>query len=237
MSRIIPQVYPISIIRADPLTGEPIRGPDGLCQTCKANEPGVFIGKIVPGNESRQFLGYVDKKASEKKIVQNVFKKGDSAFLSGDILVADELGYLYFKDRTGDTFRWKGENVSTSEVEAYVSNSAEFRDTVVYGVEIPNVEGRAGMAAILDPDHQTDMTKFTQGITKSLPSYARPLFIRFLSKVDLTGTFKLKKLDLQNEGFDPTIIDDRLYYLTSAGKYEPLTKEIYIKINNGEVRF
>lgn len=136
VSRILPAIYPISIIRADAATGEPIRGADGLCQRCEPNEPGVFIGKIAAGNPSRAFLGYVDKKASSKKVVRDVFRKGDAAFLSGDVLVADELGYLFFKDRTGDTFRWKGENVSTSEVEAQVSNVAEYRDTVVYGVEV-----------------------------------------------------------------------------------------------------
>lgn len=105
ISRIIPAVYPISIIRVDPNTGEPLRDARGLCLPCKANEPGVFIGKIIPNNPSRAFLGYVDEQASKKKIVQDVFRHGDSAFLSGDILVADEFGYLFFKDRTGDTFR------------------------------------------------------------------------------------------------------------------------------------
>lgn len=91
----------------DPNTGEPVRDANGLCMTCKPNEPGVFIGKIIPNNPSRAFLGYVDQEASKKKIVYNVFHHGDSAFLSGDILVADEFGNLFFKDRTGDTFRWK----------------------------------------------------------------------------------------------------------------------------------
>lgn len=136
ISRIIPAVYPISIIKVDPVTGEPTRDANGLCQLCKPDEPGVFVGKIVPGNESRAFLGYVDKAASQKKIVHDVFARGDSAFLSGDILVADELGNLFFKDRTGDTFRWKGENVSTSEVEGVLSNIAEYKDVVVYGVEV-----------------------------------------------------------------------------------------------------
>lgn len=105
VSRIIPAIYPISIIRVDSSTGEPIRDAKGLCMPCKPNEPGVFIGKIIPNNPSRAFLGYVDEEASKKKIVHNVFRHGDSAFLSGDILVADELGNLFFKDRTGDTFR------------------------------------------------------------------------------------------------------------------------------------
>lgn len=96
--------------------GEPVRDARGLCQVCQPNEPGVFIGKILPNNPSRAFLGYVDEEASKKKVVHDVFSRGDSAFLSGDILIADEFGNLFFKDRTGDTFRWKGENVSTSEV-------------------------------------------------------------------------------------------------------------------------
>ncbi|XP_073846334.1 fatty acid transport protein 2 isoform X2 [Musca autumnalis] len=237
VSRILPQVYPISIIRADPDTGEPIRGPDGLCQLCKPNEPGVFIGKIIKGNPSREFLGYVDEKASAKKVVCDVFKKGDMAFISGDVLVADEKGYLYFKDRTGDTFRWKGENVSTSEVEAQVSNVAGYKDTVVYGVTIPNTEGRAGMAAIYDPERQVDLDKFSENLAKVLPAYARPLFLRFLTKVDLTGTFKLRKVDLQKEGYDPNVISDVMYYQTPKGKYELLTKEIYAKICNNEMRF
>lgn len=237
VSRIIPSIYPISIIRADPDTGEPIRGPNGLCQLCKPNEPGVFIGKIIKGNPSREFLGYVDEKASQKKIVRDVFKKGDAAFLSGDLLVADERGYLFFKDRTGDTFRWKGENVSTSEVEAQVSNVAGYKDTVVYGVEIPNTEGRAGMAAIYDPNREVDLDKFAVNLNKVLPSYAKPLFIRFLTKVDLTGTFKLRKVDLQKEGYDPNAIEDVMYYLTNKGKYELLTKEVYDKILNHELRF
>ncbi|XP_055705412.1 long-chain fatty acid transport protein 4-like [Phlebotomus papatasi] len=237
VSRIIPQVYPISIIRADPATGEPIRGRNGLCQLCKPNEPGVFIGKIIEGNPSRAFLGYVDKAASEKKIVRDIFKKGDSAFLSGDLLTADERGNLYFKDRTGDTFRWKGENVSTSEVEAQVSNVAGYRDAVVFGVEIPNLEGRAGMTAILDPERTVDLKALADGLRKALPTYARPLFVRLLVKVDMTGTFKLKKLDLQNEGFNPEIVTDPLYYLTSKGQYEELTMDAYAKICSGEIRF
>ena len=182
-------------------------------------------------------MGYVDKKASDKKIVRDVFTKGDSAFLSGDLIVADERGNLFFKDRTGDTFRWKGENVSTSEVEAQVSNDAGYRDTVVYGVEIPHMEGRAGMAAILDAENKVDLVLLADRLKESLPSYARPLFIRLLTKVDMTGTFKLKKLDLQKEAFDPNVISDPLYYLTTKGQYDKLTIDIYNKIENGEVRF
>ncbi|XP_023173511.2 long-chain fatty acid transport protein 4 [Drosophila hydei] len=237
VSRILPKVYPISIIRADPDTGEPIRNKDGLCELCEPNEPGVFIGKIVKGNPSREFLGYVDAKASAKKIVKDVFKHGDMAFLSGDLLVADEKGYLYFKDRTGDTFRWKGENVSTSEVEAQVSNVAGYKDTVVYGVNIPHTEGRAGMAAIYDPQRELDLDVFAANLAKVLPAYARPQILRLLTKVDLTGTFKLRKVDLQKEGYDPNVVHDALYYQTSKGRYELLTPSTYEQLQRNEIRF
>lgn len=237
VSRILPYVYPISIIKADPDTGEPIRDKNGLCQVCKPNEPGVFIGKIT-SNPSRAFLGYVDKRASEKKVIRDVFKKGDSAFLSGDLLISDDRGNLFFVDRTGDTFRWKGENCSTSEIEAQVSNEAGYRDCVIYGVEIPNVEGRAGMAAIVDPERTLDLKALNANLKKSLPNYARPQFIRILEKIDMTGTCKLKKIDLQKDGFNPSIITDKVYYLYSkSNEYELLTPEAYDKIMNNEIRF
>lgn len=140
-------------------------------------------------------------------------------------------------DRTGDTFRWKGENVSTSEVEAQVSNSAEYKDTVVYGVEIENMEGRAGMAAILDPEGKVDLVKLAEGLKTTLPTYARPQFLRLLKEVDMTGTYKLKKLDLQKEGYNPKTITDSLYYLTTKGCFELLTEEIYEQISKGAIRF
>lgn len=198
----------------------------------------LISGKIIPNNPSRAFLGYVDKTASSKKIVRDVFKKGDSAFLSGDILTADEQGNLFFVDRTGDTFRWKGENCSTSEIEAQVSNEAGYRDSVVYGVEIVNVEGRAGMAAISDPEKTLSLKELSMNLRKALPSYARPQFLRVLEKIDMTGTCKLKKVDLQKDGFNPSLVTDKLYYLNAkTSEYEPLTVEVYEKILNQEIRF
>ncbi|XP_045542356.1 long-chain fatty acid transport protein 4 isoform X1 [Papilio machaon] len=237
ISRIIPAVYPIAIIKVDEHTGEPIRNSRGLCQLAKANEPGAFIGKINPSNPSRAFLGYVDKQASEKKIVRDVFKHGDSAFISGDILIADELGYLYFRDRTGDTFRWRGENVSTTEVEAAISRIADQRDAVVYGVEIPNTEGRAGMCGIVDTDGSLDLERLVKDMARDLPKYARPVFLRVMDSLDMTGTFKLKKVDLQKEGYDPTIIKDKIYYLdTKSEKYISLGPDEYEKIKTGQIR-
>ncbi|XP_064537913.1 long-chain fatty acid transport protein 1 [Drosophila montana] len=237
VSRILPQVYPISIIRADPHTGEPIRNEKGLCELCAPHEPGVFIGKIVKGNPCREFLGYVDTKASSKKVVHDVFCKGDKAFISGDLLVADERGYLFFKDRTGDTFRWKGENVSTSEVEAQLSNLVSYKDTIVYGVCIPQTEGRAGMAAIYDPTREVNVSKLGAELATALPNYARPIFLRFLRRIDLTGTFKLRKVELQQQGFNPAAIEDELYYAQPNGSYAPLTQPIYEQIQRNELRF
>ena len=131
-------VHSMSLIKCNMETAEPIRGSDGFYQACQPGEPGLFIGKISLNKIIGQFLGYVNKEASEKKLLRNVFKPGDVFFNSGDILVQDELGYFYFRDRTGDTFRWKGENVATSEVEAVISNILNLRDAVVYGVEVTN---------------------------------------------------------------------------------------------------
>ncbi|XP_076298622.1 fatty acid transport protein 1 isoform X2 [Lasioglossum baleicum] len=236
VSRIIPSFYPISILKANS-DGEPIRNMKGLCQTCDPNEPGVFVGKIIPNNPSRAFLGYVDQKASEKKVVRDVFKKGDSAFISGDILIADELGYLYFKDRTGDTFRWKGENVSTSEVEAIISNVVNYKDCIVYGVEIPGLEGKAGMAAIYDENNTLDMNKLSIDFKDHLAFYAIPRFIRILTKIDLTGTFKLKKKDLVEDGYNPSRTKDKLYYLSEKSGYQLLTTEVYEQILAKKIRF
>ncbi|XP_076161043.1 fatty acid transport protein 1 isoform X2 [Ptiloglossa arizonensis] len=236
MSRIIPSVYPISILKAN-VDGEPIRNAKGLCQVCEPNEPGVFVGKILPNNPSRAFLGYVDEKATEKKVVRDVFTKGDSAFISGDILIADEFGYLYFKDRTGDTFRWKGENVSTSEVEAIISNVVNYRDCIVYGVEVPGIEGKAGMAAIYDENATLDINKLSVDLKEHLAFYAVPRFIRVLTKIDLTGTFKLKKKDLLEEGYDPKRIQDKLYYLSEKSGYQLITTEVYEQIQHRNIRF
>nr|XP_045610957.1 long-chain fatty acid transport protein 4-like isoform X4 [Procambarus clarkii] len=136
VSVLFPSVYPVALIKVDEDTREVVRDANGMCILCKPGEPGEFIGKIVKDDPVRDFHGYADDSATKKKIVRDVFKKGDYAFLSGDILMMDEEGYLYFKDRTGDTFRWKGENVSTNEVEAVISKVAGHADVVVYGVEV-----------------------------------------------------------------------------------------------------
>ncbi|CAD6227693.1 GSCOCG00001373001-RA-CDS [Cotesia congregata] len=234
---ILPKpLHPVAIIRINPETGEPVRGPNGFCIRAEINEPGMFIGLIKQGNASREFNGYLDEEASRRKVIENVFVKGDKAFLTGDILVQDELGYFYFKDRTGDTYRWKGENVATAEVEGVVSNVAGYRDTTVYGVQVPGMEGRAGMAAIVDPECLLDFKALAEGLDRALPSYARPIFLRIVNELEMTGTFKLKKINLQKEGFDPNKIQDKVYFRSGNKEYVEVTPELYQEIISGSTK-
>ena len=186
ISLIIPSIYPVSLIKLDEETNEPLRDEDGLCMHCRGGESGEFVGKITR-NISRQFDGYLNKDATNKKIIRSVFSHGDQAFLSGDLLTMDEYGYVYFKDRTGDTFRWKGENVSTAEVESVISNLLDQRDSVVFGIEIKDCEGRAGMAAIEGKEGSVDLDKLLERMLEMLPRYAIPMFIRLCSDFEITG--------------------------------------------------
>uniref|UniRef100_A0A674NNB2 long-chain-fatty-acid--CoA ligase n=1 Tax=Takifugu rubripes TaxID=31033 RepID=A0A674NNB2_TAKRU len=234
-SQILPYVYPIRLVRVDEETMELIRGPDGVCIPCKPGEPGQLVGRIIQNDPLRRFDGYVNQSATSKKIANSVFKKGDSAYLSGDVLIMDEYGHMYFKDRTGDTYRWKGENVSTTEVEGTLSRLLDMKDVVVYGVEVPGAEGKAGMAAIADPSHSTDLDKFVKDMEKALPPYARPVFLRFLPEVNKTGTFKFQKTELRRDGFNPSTVSDRLYFLDSSrGRYIRLDEELYQSILSGK---
>jgi len=240
VSLIAPSVYPVGLIRVtetdDP---EPIRGPNGLCIPCKPGEPGMFVGKIVNNDPVRDFHGYADKSATKKKVAYDVFKRGDAVFLSGDILVMDDCGYLFFLDRTGDTFRWRGENVSTTEVEAVISNVAGLKDCVVYGVEVHGNEGRAGMAAILDPEGELDLVELANGMSKVLPAYARPLFIRIIKNMRMTGTYKLQKKEYQKEGYQLDKINDGdvLYFWDATSRsYVKFTKELDENIRLGKIR-
>ncbi|XP_075041200.1 long-chain fatty acid transport protein 4 [Mixophyes fleayi] len=236
-SRILPFVYPIRLMKVNEDTMELIRTPEGLCIPCGPGEPGQLVGRIIQSDPLRRFDGYVNESATSKKIARNVFKSGDMAYLSGDVLVMDDLGYMYFRDRTGDTFRWKGENVSTTEVEAILSRLLGQADVVVYGVEVPGTEGRAGMAAIADPDQTCDLDKFARDLKKSLPGYAHPVFLRVLPKVNKTGTYKFQKTDMRKESFDPHAVNDTLYLLDSQqGKYIRLDDEVYKKIQSGKLK-
>uniref|UniRef100_A0A673XM01 Arachidonate--CoA ligase n=1 Tax=Salmo trutta TaxID=8032 RepID=A0A673XM01_SALTR len=234
-SQILPFIYPIRLVKVDEETMELIRGPDGVCIPCGPGEPGQLVGRINQKDPLRRFDGYVNEGANSKKTANSVFKKGDTAYLSGDVLVMDQYGYMYFKDRTGDTFRWKGENVSTTEVEGTLSRLLDMKDVVVYGVEVPGAEGKAGMAAVADPERSTDLEKFGKDLEKALPPYARPVFLRFLKEVNKTGTYKFQKTDMRRDGFDPSMVSDKLYFLDpTRGRYVELHQELYSSIISGK---
>lgn len=235
-SRIAPWAYPVSIIKIDKETGMPLRDERGLCIRCKPGEPGELVGKVVMNDPSHHFDGYADPKATEKKIIRDCFRKGDAAFLSGDILVMDEDGYFYFVDRTGDTFRWKGENVSTNEVESTISKVLGLVACVVYGVQVPGTEGRACMAAIQKSDG-IDLTTCYDTFRQVLAPYSIPLFIRMCEDIEATGTYKLRKVEMQKEGFNPDVVKDPLYFLDpSTHSFVPLNQEIYQQIVERKVR-
>uniref|UniRef100_A0A4W6DGV7 long-chain-fatty-acid--CoA ligase n=1 Tax=Lates calcarifer TaxID=8187 RepID=A0A4W6DGV7_LATCA len=216
--------------------GELLRDSQGLCIPCLPGEPGMLVGRINLTDPLRRFDGYIDQDSTNRKIAHNVFKMGDSAYISGDVLVMDEYGYMYFRDRNGDTFRWRGENVSTTEVEGVLSGLLGHTDVAVYGVSVPGVEGKAGMAAIAHAGGQFDLNAFLIATQKALPSYARPVFLRLMPSVDTTGTFKIQKMRLQREGFKLQDSSENIYFLNSrAGCYEAVTDELHNAIMEGKV--
>ncbi|KAJ0171623.1 hypothetical protein K1T71_013173 [Dendrolimus kikuchii] len=237
LSRLVSSIYPLTLVKCDEITGEILRDVNGRCITCGPHEPGLLLGKIDPKKAILTFAGYADKTASEKKMVRDVKRDGDCYFNTGDILVMDHFGYFYFKDRTGDTFRWRGENVSTTEVEGVISSLIGLKDAVVYGVSIPNLEGKAGMVAIADPEKKLDLTLLAKGLRTSLPVYARPLFVRILPEPPLTATFKLKKKELIEQGYKPSSHSDPMYFLDQkSGEYVPLTQKLYDDLLLGTIR-
>ncbi|XP_072299259.1 long-chain fatty acid transport protein 1a [Eucyclogobius newberryi] len=235
-SRILPFVYPIRLVKIDEDTMELVRNSQGLCVPCQPGEPGLLVGRINQKDPLRRFDGYANPEATKKKIAHNVFKNNDTAYLSGDVLVMDDLGYMYFRDRGGDTFRWRGENVSTTEVEGILSNLLSQTDVAVYGVTVPGVEGKAGMAAIADTTGTFDPDTFLKKVQQALPSYSRPVFLRISPQVDTTGTFKIQKTRLQREGYDPRHTTDQIYFLNArAGRYDVVEEELYNVITEGKV--
>ncbi|XP_016930647.3 long-chain fatty acid transport protein 4 [Drosophila suzukii] len=228
------RLYPVQVLRCDELTGDLIKDSQGHCTRCQPGQAGLLVGKVDARRAVSAFHGYADKGASEQKLLRNVFTTGDVFFNSGDMVVRDILGYFYFKDRTGDTFRWRGENVATQEVEAIITNCIGLEDCVVYGVQIPYVEGKAGMAAIVDPDRKVDMEYLSIVLRGSLPPYARPLFIRLLDEIPRTATFKMKKRELAQEGYDIKTLSDPIYYLNRDGIYRPFSQEQYESLLSGK---
>lgn len=235
----VSNLYPIRLLKVDEETGELVRDTrTGLCVPCRPGELGEMVGLIKNKDLLLKFEGYVNNSDTQKKIYRDVFERGDQVFASGDILYWDELGYLYFKDRRGDTFRWKGENVSTTEVEGILQPVMSVEDATVYGVEVGKMEGRAGMAGVVlkeGVDEQEFLKEIGQRLTANLAAYAVPIFIRLCKEVDRTGTFKLKKIDLQKQGFDLKKCNgDKVFYWSATDKgYKELDEKMQEDIETG----
>ena len=228
---------PVHVVKFNVEEEDVVRGPDGFCIECEPGEPGEAIGKIDMSKPTSRFEGYSNKEATEKKILRDVFEKGDMYFRTGDLLSRDEHGYFYFVDRIGDTFRWKGENVATSEVAEVLSVIDGIKEANVYGVQIPGTDGRAGMAAIVADENSIDFSKLYNQLEANLPAYARPAFLRLQPEMEVTGTFKHRKVDLVKEGYNPDDIDEPIYVLhPSENAYVKLDKSLFDQINSGEIR-
>ncbi|PWR20628.1 long-chain-acyl-CoA synthetase [Zavarzinia compransoris] len=233
------RVFNTKVIRFDIETEQPVRDARGFCIECPPNEVGETIGLIPqdPNKPVGRFEGYKGKAETEKKILRDVFETGDMWFRTGDLMRRDQLGYFYFVDRIGDTFRWKGENVSTAEVAEALTVFPGVREVNVYGVQVPNTDGRAGMASIVAAD-DLDLEAFDAHIAKALPAYAQPYFLRLQPEIEITGTFKHRKVDLVKEGFDPAQVADPLYIRhPDLGGIKPLTPAIHADIAEGRLRF
>jgi fatty-acyl-CoA synthase len=229
-------IQKIRLVRYDVEKSEVLRGADGFCFETADGEVGEAIGKIDPNDPRFRFDGYTNKDESERKILRDAFATGDAWFRTGDLMRRDGYGYFYFVDRTGDTFRWKGENVSTSEVAEALSVFPGVKEATVYGVEIPGGEGKAGMAALVI-DKTFDREALAGHLEENLPSYARPVFLRFAKEIETTSTFKQRKVALQKEGFDPGVITDPLFARDmTAGRYVPLTPLLYDEICRGSLK-
>ena len=230
--------FPLALVKSDPVTNEPIRDENGRCVRCAPGEVGEAIGRIHDGASRRaaEFEGYTDAKESERKIIRDAFESGDAWYRTGDLMRADASGYFYFVDRIGDTFRWKGENVATSEVAAAITAFSGITEAVVYGVPVPGTEGSAGMAAIV-VDDTFELPEFHKYVARLLPSYARPLFVRIKDRIEVTSTFKHSKTELVREGFDPSVSDDAIYFDDpSQQAYVLLDGTVFERIRAGGIR-
>ncbi|MFW9896416.1 MAG: long-chain-acyl-CoA synthetase [Candidatus Thorarchaeota archaeon] len=226
-----------AIVQYDHEADKPIRNKDGFMEVVKPGEVGLLL---FESTETAQFRGYTDEKATEAKLFRNVLKEGDVWFNTGDLLRDQGCNHAQFVDRLGDTFRWKGHNVSTTEVEELLNTFEQISMSCVYGVKIPFTDGRAGMSAVVSSSNAKDFdfTKLLKFLTDNLAPYAIPLFLRFKSGLSTTQTYKFKKLDLKDEGFNLQNIEDPIFILLpDESEYQPMTKEIYEKILNQEYNF
>jgi fatty-acyl-CoA synthase len=226
---------PFAIVDFDTDQDLPVRGEDGFMRRVAKGGVGLLISEVT---DRRPFDGYTDPSASEKKLLRDVFSEGDCWFNSGDLVRDQGYHHIQFVDRVGDTFRWKGENVATSEIEGVLTQAPGIEHGVVYGVTVPNADGRAGMAALsLKPGTELDGKGLAACLCDALPPYAVPLFLRIRAEQEVTGTFKYRKVELKQEAFDPGKVSEPLFVLLDRERgYEPLTAELVADIQSGKLR-
>jgi citronellyl-CoA synthetase len=230
-------LLPYAIVKYDIETEKPIVNENGFMERVETGEAGLLLGEIT---DETPFVGYTDEEETESKILRDVFEKGDAWFDTGDLLRDIGFKHAQFVDRLGDTFRWKGENVSTTQVEAAVNSFPQISESAVFGASIPGTDGRAGMTAIVpyEPPEKFNLAEFYSALSSKLPAYAIPAFIRFKTEFEYTETMKLKKANLKKEGFDLSQVSDPLYVcLPGSKEYVALTDELFQKITNKEFRF
>jgi fatty-acyl-CoA synthase len=230
--------FPLALVKFDAAAGAPARDPEsGFCIPCAAEEAGESLGRIRDGSAhpGGEFEGYTSTADTQGKILRDVFARGDAWYRTGDLMRRDAGGFFYFVDRVGDTFRWKGENVATAEVTAAIAAFPGIAEANVYGVRAPGSEGAAGMAAIV-LDGALDWPEFRAHLTRRLPPYARPLFVRIVKELPVTSTFKHLKNDLKREGYDPALGDAVYFDDPKRQAFVPLSRALYQRIQVGKVR-
>ncbi|WP_288075341.1 long-chain-acyl-CoA synthetase, partial [Marinobacter sp.] len=228
---------PYKLVKFHDGTRDPVRNDSGFMQEVEKGEPGLLIGEIT---KKWSFEGYTQKDATEKSILRDAFKKGDQWFNTGDVLKEIGCGHLQFVDRMGDTFRWKGENVSTTEVENIIDGSNMVEEAIVYGVEIPGTNGKAGMVTLVPHANGQafDVNRLFRYLSDNLPPYAIPVFVRVTGAIEKTGTFKYRKVDIQKAGYSIDKPGEEVYaWLPGTDGYTRLTPELVAQIDSGAVRF
>lgn len=226
-----------AIVQYDVDNDMPYRNEQGFMEKVATGDAGLLLGQIT---ETAPFPGYVNKAQNEEKIFRNVLAAGDQWFNTGDLIRDLGFHHAQFVDRLGDTFRWKGENVSTAELEAILNQFPQVAHSAVYGVSFPKIDGKAGMATINNavPLDKFNFQQFTSNIKKALPSYAVPIFLRFVTNFEKTATHKIKKSVLKKEGIYPKNERDVIYVLLpKAATYTKMTSEILTAIKQGNISF
>jgi len=225
-----------AIVAFDVAEERPLReGTQGLMHRVGKGQVGLLLTEVTT---KAPMDGYTDEQATAAKVLRDVFQRGDAWFNTGDLVRDQGFGHIQFVDRVGDTFRWKGENVATTEVEAALCAQPGIEEAVVYGVQVPGADGRAGMACLQPRAGQDgiDGLALMRGLRQALPRYAMPLFLRLRHQHDITSTFKHRKVELKREGFTPPDAGDTVWVLTPDG-YVPLQPDALAAIQAGRFRF